>query len=228
MGSAYEYRRGTETAANSFFNKCCQCARLPRADQRFCAHQSGADNQDKAFFFVNYEGRRDASSTSVTRAVPNDLLRAGSVSYHGQQRARSKCSLRIKSKRLISLGIGDNPACFRFSKTFTRTGMTLHVVMPSNTTCCIRFNTPQHSNRTPISPSSITKWMQPASTTSSCVAISRTTTQMVRHSFQASRRIRLKPIQQQGHGRRLDGGADHAFVSTFRYGFTRSAMRAPG
>ena len=69
-GSAYEYRRGTETAANDFFNNRNGVARPALLINLFGASVGGPIKRNKAFFFVNYEGRRDASATSINRNVP--------------------------------------------------------------------------------------------------------------------------------------------------------------
>ncbi|MBS1859373.1 MAG: carboxypeptidase regulatory-like domain-containing protein, partial [Acidobacteria bacterium] len=81
-GSLYEYRRGTETAANSFFNNRNGVARAPLLINLFGTSVGGPIKRNKAFFFVNYEGRRDASSTSVNRNVPTENLKQGIVAFH--------------------------------------------------------------------------------------------------------------------------------------------------
>src|SRR5450756_271188 len=81
-GSLYEYRRGTETAANSFFNNRNGVPRAPLLINLFGTSVGGPVKRNKAFFFVNYEGRRDASSTSVNRNVPTENLKQGIVTFH--------------------------------------------------------------------------------------------------------------------------------------------------
>src|SRR6185436_15640948 len=41
----------------------------------------GRIKKDRAFFFVNYEGRRDAQANSELRVVPTATLRQGIVQY---------------------------------------------------------------------------------------------------------------------------------------------------
>jgi hypothetical protein len=81
-GSLYEYRRGSETAANDFFNNRNGVARPALLINLFGASVGGPIKRNKAFLFVNYEGRRDASATSINRNVPTENLKQGIVTYH--------------------------------------------------------------------------------------------------------------------------------------------------
>ncbi len=80
-GSAYEYLRNTDTSANSFFNNSASVARPQLNRNVFGASVGGPIKKDKLFYFVNYEGRKDASAQSVLRTVPTDTFRLGSVLY---------------------------------------------------------------------------------------------------------------------------------------------------
>ena len=80
-GSLYEYRRGSETAANQFFNNLSGVARPPLLINIFGGSVGGPIKQNRLFYFLNYEGRRDASSSSATRTVPSDLMRQGILQY---------------------------------------------------------------------------------------------------------------------------------------------------
>lgn len=80
-GSLYEYRRGSETAANSFFNNLSGTAKPSLLINIFGGSVGGAIKKNRIFYFGNYEGRRDASAASSTRTVPSDLLRQGILQY---------------------------------------------------------------------------------------------------------------------------------------------------
>jgi hypothetical protein len=80
-GSAYEYRRGTEMAANTFFNNQSGIPIAPLLINIFGGSAGGAIKKNKLFYFINYEGRRDASAGSALRTVPTANLRQGIVGY---------------------------------------------------------------------------------------------------------------------------------------------------
>lgn len=80
-GSLYEYRRGTETAANTFFNNEAGVPIAPLLINVYGVSAGGAIKKNKLFYFINYEARRDASSTSVNQTVPTADLRQGIVQY---------------------------------------------------------------------------------------------------------------------------------------------------
>ena len=90
-GSAYEYNRNTIFSANDPFLKTSQgldgdpntAPKLLR--NVFGATVGGPVKHDKLFFFLNYEGRRDAEGTSVLRLVPSAGFRTGNISYFNAQ-----------------------------------------------------------------------------------------------------------------------------------------------
>ena len=109
-GSAYEYRRGTETAANDFFNNRNGVARPALLINLFGASVGGPIKRNKAFFFVNYEGRRDASSTSINRNVPTENLKQGIVTFHDSTGALQTIGPAQIKGIVDPLGIGVDPA----------------------------------------------------------------------------------------------------------------------
>ncbi len=117
-GSAYEYRRGTETSANSFFNNRNGVPRAPLLINLFGTSVGGPIKRNKAFFFVNYEGRRDASSTSINRNVPTENLKQGIVTFHDAGGAlRTIAPDQIKAI-VDPLGIGVSSAALAVLKQY--------------------------------------------------------------------------------------------------------------
>lgn len=80
-GSAYEFHRNTVTTANDFFNNINGTPRPKLIRNVFGASVGGPIVKDKAFFFLNYEGRRDAREESVLRVVPGADLRKGTFTF---------------------------------------------------------------------------------------------------------------------------------------------------
>ena len=109
-GAMYEYRRGTETAANTFFNNENGVARAPLLINLFGAAVGGPIKHNKAFFFMNYEGRRDASSASVNRNVPTEALKQGIVTFRNAAGVQTQLGPDQIKSQVDPLGIGVSQA----------------------------------------------------------------------------------------------------------------------
>ena len=106
-GSAYEYNRNTVTAANSWFNDRDGVPVTPLNRNQFGASLGGPIKKDRAFFFLNYERRIDASSQAVERQVPSQNLRQGILTFadtSGNVYTLSPAQI----KQIDPLGIGVN------------------------------------------------------------------------------------------------------------------------
>jgi hypothetical protein len=89
-GSLSEYLRNTATEANDYFNLRATPV-VPRTQlnrNQFGVTLGGPIKKDKAFFFLDYNGRRDAQTDNVERIVPLDSsvlptgnLRNGGIAY---------------------------------------------------------------------------------------------------------------------------------------------------
>jgi hypothetical protein len=86
-GSLYEYHRNTITSANDYFIKLAELGsgeknQAPKLIRNiFGGSLGGPIKRDRAFFFVNFDGRRDAQEESVVRTVPTATLRQGMMRY---------------------------------------------------------------------------------------------------------------------------------------------------
>ncbi|HQR37231.1 MAG TPA: carboxypeptidase regulatory-like domain-containing protein [Blastocatellia bacterium] len=80
-GSVYEFHRNTVTTANTYFNNLAGVDRPKLLRNVFGFSVGGPFIKNKLFFFVNYEGLRDAREDSSLRIVPSAELREGLVQY---------------------------------------------------------------------------------------------------------------------------------------------------
>lgn len=86
-GSLYEYNRNSFFSANDYFVKAAELAsgqpNSPPFLNRniFGASLGGPIKKDRLFYFINYEGYRDAEAISALRTVPTQSLRDGIIQY---------------------------------------------------------------------------------------------------------------------------------------------------
>jgi len=69
-GALVEYHRDTDLEANDWFNNNSGVARPPLVRNQFGGNAGGPIWRNKAFFFFDYNARRDARSALVDRTVP--------------------------------------------------------------------------------------------------------------------------------------------------------------
>ncbi|MGD0520420.1 MAG: carboxypeptidase-like regulatory domain-containing protein [Terracidiphilus sp.] len=84
-GALVEYHRDTDTEANDWFNNNAGVGRPPLVRNQFGGNVGGPIMKNKAFFFFDYNARRDARSFLVDRTVPMGTnttgYRGGEVAY---------------------------------------------------------------------------------------------------------------------------------------------------
>src|SRR5262249_1034378 len=87
-GSLYEFHRNTVTTANDFFNNRSVDPKTGNSIPRpalirnvFGGSVGGPIKRNRAFFFYTYEGRRDATESTVVRPVPLPSLGRGEVRF---------------------------------------------------------------------------------------------------------------------------------------------------
>jgi hypothetical protein len=133
-GSLYEYHRNTITTANDFFNN--KAGRFTATDSEvrdglarvgdeklprpqlirniFGGAIGGPIKKDRAFFFFNYEGMREATQTSVApRIVPLANLGQGIIRYESSNGSGVPCpSFSNANRRCIELRAADINAAY--------------------------------------------------------------------------------------------------------------------
>ncbi|MEP6911436.1 MAG: TonB-dependent receptor [bacterium] len=161
-GSLYESHRNTITSANNFFNNKAGVfgpndfaviagsakigdPKVPRSKllrNVFGGSLGGPIIKDRAFFFTNYEGRRDAREESAIRVVPSDDLRNGIFHYlkSGNPTVFTLTSAEVTS--LDPLHLGPNPGVLAVFKTYPHPNS--DEVGDKLNTFGFRFNAPIH------------------------------------------------------------------------------------
>ncbi len=143
-GSLYEFRRGTETAANNFFSNKSGVPRAPLLINIFGGSVGGAIKKNKLFYFLNYEGRRDASSTIVTRTIATETLKQGIVQFHNAGGAIQQIGA-DQIRAADPAGIGINPAALKALQSYP-VGNDTALGDQLNTTGYL-FNAPVHGDQ---------------------------------------------------------------------------------
>jgi hypothetical protein len=125
-GSLYEYHRNTITSANTFFNNAIPAdANNPKGGverQKLLKNIFGASIgapivKNRLFYFLNYEGRRDAREDSITRAVPSETLRQGIVRYENTSGGVSSLTP-DDLRRIDPAGIGVSQAALKVFQSY--------------------------------------------------------------------------------------------------------------
>ncbi|QOY85578.1 TonB-dependent receptor [Paludibaculum fermentans] len=80
-GSLYEFHRNVKTAANDWFSNRAGIPRENLIRNLYGASFGGKIIKDRAFFFFNWEERKDRSATAQSRAVPTETMKAGTVRF---------------------------------------------------------------------------------------------------------------------------------------------------
>lgn len=142
-GSAYEFNRNTITSANTWFNNQAGVDRQPLVRNQFGASLGGPIIKNRAFFFMNYERRLDASGVSQIRTVPSDSLKAGILTVgtaDGSVYTLSPAEIKL----IDPLHIGDNQAFLKILQQYpSGNAPTLGEDAGLNFSG-LRFNAPDH------------------------------------------------------------------------------------
>lgn len=80
-GSVYWYHQNSALNANSWDNNTAGIAQPHMDDNRGGVRFGGPIRRNKTFFFANYELRRFPQTDTITRVVPTDTLKAGTLQF---------------------------------------------------------------------------------------------------------------------------------------------------
>lgn len=108
-GALVEYHRDATLGANNWFNNNYGIARPPLVRNQYGGNIGGPIKHDKAFFFFDWNSRRDTLSNLVERIVPTDALRGGTMVYANSEGGYST----LASSDIVALdpqGVGFNSA----------------------------------------------------------------------------------------------------------------------
>ena len=91
-GDANEYHRDTDLEANSWFNNNAGVGRAPLIRNQFGGGVGGPIWHDRAFFYFDYNGRRDTLSNAVNQTVPLDSYRNQIITYCNNTSTAQSCN----------------------------------------------------------------------------------------------------------------------------------------
>lgn len=106
-GDAVEYHRDTDLEANSWFNNNAGVGRAPLIRNQFGGAIGGPILRDRAYFYFDYNARRDTLSNTVNQTVPLDSYRNQIITYGNSSGGTSTLSA-AQAAQLDPQGIGWN------------------------------------------------------------------------------------------------------------------------
>jgi len=95
-GALYEYLQNNVLNSNTWDRNRVGIANPKLEDNRFGGAAGGPIWKNRTFIFGNYEGRRLAQSATISRIVPTDSLRAGTLRFRD---ASGQCVITLWQSR---------------------------------------------------------------------------------------------------------------------------------
>jgi hypothetical protein len=114
-GNINEYHRDTDLEANEWFSNFEGVPRSPLIRNQFGGNIGGPIWKNKAFFFFDYNGRRDTLSGQTERTVPTDtFLKDDTITYYSNITAQTKDSISANQiKGYDPQGVGLDQSMFQ-------------------------------------------------------------------------------------------------------------------
>lgn len=116
-GSLYEFHRNVKTAANDWFSNRAGLKRENLIRNLYGASGGGRIIRDRAFFFVNWEERKDRSATAQSRTVPSESLKQGIMKFRVNNGTVAELSP-AQVRQADPLGIGASQTMLSYLKQF--------------------------------------------------------------------------------------------------------------
>jgi hypothetical protein len=92
-GALVEYHRNAAASANDWFNNDHGVPRPPLVRNQFGGNIGGPIKRDKAFFFFDWNSRRDTLNNLTERIVPTDAFRNGNIVYYTNYTSKTTSTL---------------------------------------------------------------------------------------------------------------------------------------
>ncbi len=144
-GSAYEYTRNVKTAANNWFSNRAGVARENLIRNQYGASVGGRMIRDRAFFFLNWEDRKDRTASATTRVVPSESFKQGIVNValtNGKTIALTPSDI----KAIDPLHVGASSYMLNYLKAYPAGNDPLSSVDKGLNYSVLRFNAPKTIN----------------------------------------------------------------------------------
>jgi hypothetical protein len=123
-GDAVEYHRDTDLEANNWFNNNAGVGRAPLIRNQFGGALGGPILRNRAYFYFDYNGRRDTLANTVNQTVPLDSYRNQVITYGNSSGGNSTLTAQ-QAASLDPLGIGwSQPLLTVFSSRYPHSNNT--------------------------------------------------------------------------------------------------------
>jgi len=103
-GSLYEFHRNVKTAANNWFSNRAGIPRENLIRNQYGASLGGPIKKNRAFFFLNWEERKDRSAAAQSRVVPTQSYRDGVVQLRTSAGIQTLTAAEIRQVDPLKLG----------------------------------------------------------------------------------------------------------------------------